>query len=205
MTTKPQRFSMLLRIAMPLTAILLCTAITAPSLNASGERVRVEEVLENPKHYDGMTVRVEGEAVGDIMRRGEYAWLTLNDDDYVHDSDAALMEVHSYNIGIGVWLPMQEASKIGYLGRYGVRGDRIEITGVFNASCDVHGGEVDIHAEKLTVLHEGYEMYESIDTWKLYAAPFAFLFMMSSLFFIYRKRSREIDKGMKLLAGTDEE
>ena len=37
------------------------------------------ELINNAKSYDGKTVVYEGEVIGDIMVRGAFAWINVND------------------------------------------------------------------------------------------------------------------------------
>lgn len=88
------------------------------------------ELINNAKLYDGKTVVYEGEVIGDIMKRGEFAWLNLND---------------GVN-AIGVWLPVPLVEVIAYQGSYKAKGDWLEVTGAFQRACAEHGGDLDIHA-----------------------------------------------------------
>jgi hypothetical protein len=92
------------------------------------------ELLNNAKQYDGNTVAYKGEVVGDIMLRGNYAWLSVND-----GSNA-----------IGVWINKELIKDILYAGSYKAKGDLVEIMGKFNRSCVEHGGDLDIHAQSIT-------------------------------------------------------
>ncbi len=107
---------------------------------AFAQPVSSEELIDNTRNYDGKTVIYSGEAIGDIMIRGEYAWVN------VHDGQQA----------IGIWLPKQLTEAIIYRGRYKAIGDWVEITGTFHGVCKEHAGEFDIHATNLRKIHDGY-------------------------------------------------
>ena len=89
---------------------------------------------------DGQKVDFRGEAVGDIIN-GEkgYKWLTL------YDGGAS----------ISVYVSDEDALKVSSLGRYGQKGTRLEIQGVFNLACDTHEGLSDVHASSVKVLEAG--------------------------------------------------
>lgn len=88
------------------------------------------ELLAHPQAYDGRTVVFEGEAIQDVMPRGDHLWLN------VHDGANAL----------GVWLPAGMLPPDTRTGDYHQTGDRLRVTAVFRAACPEHGGEVDLHA-----------------------------------------------------------
>jgi hypothetical protein len=46
-------------------------------------------------------------------------------------------------------------------------GDMIEVTGVVHRSCPQHGGDLDIHAEKIRKVQEGRLRQEKLNTEKL--------------------------------------
>lgn len=81
----------------------------------------------------------EGEVIGEIMARGEYAWVNVNDGQNA----------------VGVWMPNQLTKGILYAGSYKSRGDRIEIAGVFHRACLEHGGDLDIHAQAIRQTQAG--------------------------------------------------
>ena len=107
---------------------------------AFAQPVSSSELIDNTQNYDGKTIIYSGEAIGEIMIRGEYAWVNL------HDGQQA----------IGIWLPKKLAETILYMGSYKTKGDWIEITGTFHRVCKEHAGELDIHATSLKRIHDGY-------------------------------------------------
>jgi len=98
------------------------------------------ELIDNAQNYDGKKIIYSGEVIGDIMVRGEHAWVN------VHDGQQA----------IGIWLPKELTAAILYKGNYKAVGDWIEITGTFHQVCKEHAGELDIHATSLKRAHSGY-------------------------------------------------
>jgi hypothetical protein len=97
-------------------------------------------LIDNAQRYDGHSVIYSGEVIGDVMIRGEHAWVN------VHDGQQA----------IGIWLPKKLAETILYTGNYKAKGDWVEIAGIFHRVCEDHVGELDIHATSLKKIHSGY-------------------------------------------------
>jgi len=112
------------------------------------------ELINDPGRYDGTTVTFRGEAVGDIMYRGQYGWVNL------YDGYAA----------VGIWAEKESFKDIVYLGGYRVKGDIIEVSGVFNKSCPEHGGDLDIHAVSIKRAVPGGVSILPPDTVKMPAA-----------------------------------
>jgi hypothetical protein len=108
------------------------------------------ELINNAKLYDGKTVVYEGEVIGDIMQRGAYAWVNINDGQNA----------------IGIWMNASLAREITYTGSYKSKGDWIEITGIFNRACPQHGGDLDIHAQALRKISSGRTLAEQFNLGK---------------------------------------
>ena len=98
------------------------------------------QLIDNAQRYDGKTVTYAGEVIGDVMARGEYAWVNVHDGQYA----------------IGIWLPKKLTAAILYTGSYKAKGDWIEVSGTFHRVCNEHTGELDIHATNLKRIHSGY-------------------------------------------------
>ncbi len=178
--------------ALFLPALLACLSLS-PARAEGGEReVDSGTLLQEWESYDGEEVIFRGEAVGDVLRRGEFAWVMVNDDHYstraLHESG----ELRGGNSGVGVWMPAEEAEKIGRLGRHGSLGDYIEVRGTFHADCAEHGGDFDIHAYAVRVLEAGWEVDTSPSTWKYLGLLAAALFALATTvpFFLRRLEDR---------------
>jgi hypothetical protein len=178
-----------------------------PACATAGDRaveVSTADLLEDWEALDGREVIFKGEAIGDVMRRGDYAWVTVNDDFYSREARLEAGELRGGNSGIGVWLPLAEAEKIRTLGRYGTVGDFVEVRGVFNATCLEHGGDFDIHAYSLTVIDTGRPVDTSPDYGKFFAAFFAAVFLVGTLTPFLRRRAREMRSARALLRKEEE-
>ena len=108
------------------------------------------ELIKNTRLYDGKEVVYSGEVIGDVMARGEYAWVNVND-----GSNA-----------IGIWIPRSLANSISSSGSYKYRGDWVEVVGIFNRSCSQHGGDLDIHAQSLRKISAGGKFIEHLNSGK---------------------------------------
>lgn len=117
---------------------------------AYAQPVSSQELINNAKKYDGKAVTYEGEVIGDIMKRGEYAWVNVN------DAKAA----------IGIWLESSLTKDILFTGSYKSSGDWVEISGVFNRACLEHGGDLDIHATAIRKIKDGRIIAERLNKQK---------------------------------------
>jgi len=164
--------------------LVLCTG----PATGMGQEVKVKELVENSESYDGQEVIVEGEVVGDLMIRGDEAWITVNDDPY---SERSLEEGGDFaglsNYGIGVWLPRQETEAIRVLGSYKNHGDRVRVRGIFHRVDHSHGGDMDIEGISLQVMKPGYPIRHSFSYWKL-ALVLALASMAACLAIVWRRR-----------------
>jgi hypothetical protein len=136
-------------------AALQVLALSPPALAA--EPVSIVRLIDNMARYNGKEVTIRGEVIGDLMVRGAYAWITVNDDHY---SEKSIEEggplVGMSNAGIGVWVPEADTRDIKTLGGYKNKGCKVVVTGVFHRACPEHGGDTDIHATSVEVIRPGY-------------------------------------------------
>lgn len=142
--------------AMPLVLALLAIQTdpaTAQSserdaLRASGQSagpssrdttVPAGELVERAKIHDGNEVFFEGEAIGEPLARADHAWVNILGEGYA----------------IGVWMSAQDSAAIDSFGSYASGGDRVAIRGIFHRACPEHGGDMDIHADSVSVVSRG--------------------------------------------------
>ena len=97
------------------------------------------ELIERAKELDGQEVTYQGEAIGEVMARGGHSWINLND----------------ANNAIGVWVDNNFLGLISFTGSYKARGDLLEVRGIFNRACKMHGGDLDIHALNVIKIRDG--------------------------------------------------
>ena len=140
------------------------------ALPVSASTVKINDLVEKAKEYDGKTVTLEAEAIGEVLERDAYAWVNIND-----KSNA-----------IGVYMPITEAKKIRFFGDYAHTGDTLLITGVMHNACVEHGGELDIHADKITIVRQGSDTTRPVSGVKI--ALFGLLALLAALigFYFYK-------------------
>nr|MBU1328288.1 DNA-binding protein [Candidatus Omnitrophota bacterium] len=127
--------------------ILLVSGYWFLVINCFAAPISSEELIQNAREYDGKTVVYKGEVIGDIMVRGGFIWVNVND---------------GVN-AIGIWSKKDLAKDIIYTGGYKSRGDIVEIKGIFHRACLEHGGDLDIHIEELSKIDSGMVIREKVD------------------------------------------
>ena len=134
--------------------------------------VTSDELINKAKEYDKKEVVYTGEIVGDIMQRGQYAWINVSD-----GSNA-----------VGIWLPYEETKQIKYKGTYDIIGDTIKVTGIFNRACAEHGGDFDIHVKKIEIVKVGHTIIRGINYQKFFIAAGLFIVALFFMIMIFRKK-----------------
>jgi hypothetical protein len=104
------------------------------------QAVPISRLVDQSYAFDGRTVTIEGEVIGDIMKRGNHVWVTVLDG----------------GIAVGVWVDNSSLRVKLTAGRYELEGDRVRATGVMYRACKEHGGDLDIHGESIELLAEGH-------------------------------------------------
>lgn len=136
--------------------VLLTTLLVAMPAGAlaieSGTVTSGAELASADSGLDGQTVTLEGEVVSELLRGGDgHVWVN----------------VLSEGVAIGVWAPTNLTEDLTVFGNWGHDGDRISVTGVFNEACDVHGGDLDVHAASITLVAAGEPRENPVALWKL--------------------------------------
>ena len=133
------------------------------------------ELINKAKEYDGKSVVYAGEVIGDVMARGDFVWVNVNDGENA----------------IGIWLSREFAGEIQFTGSYRDKGDRLEIAGVFHRGCIQHGGDMDIHAQDIRKISPGGPVRGELDTGKRNFTFVLFGVLCLVLIFVRRQRSKE--------------
>lgn len=136
--------------------------------------------------WNGKTVTFHGEAIGEVMVRGDYAWIHLNDDAYMVKNVEEGAKLGGYNTGMAIWVPASLTKRIDTYGDYQHEGSIVEIQGVFNGACKQHGGDMDIHATSVKVLRPGHVVIDPVRPWKA-ALAVALAAAAGILFWLERK------------------
>ena len=118
---------------------------------AFAQSIKIIDLVEGGRGYDGKEISVEGEVIGHLMKRGDFVWFNIDDQ----------------TASIGIWADFDLAAKIKYLGRHAVRGDRVRIDGKFHSHCPMHGGDTDIHAHRIVIVKRGAPQILTYDNKKV--------------------------------------
>jgi hypothetical protein len=132
------------------------------------------ELINKAREYDGKNIVYAGEVVGDVMTRGDFVWVNINDGENA----------------IGVWLDKELAKEIQFTGSYHARGDRLEIAGVFHRNCIQHGGDMDIHAQDMRKISPGRPVEGVVDIGKRNLTFILLVILCLALIFARFRRGR---------------
>lgn len=162
-------FSKIIRIIILVISLLLLlnTGVWASEITG------LDQLIENATKLDGQEVTVSGEAIGEILSRGDHAWVNIN----------------GGSNSMGIWMSLDDAMKINFMGDYKHSGDQLLITGIFNQACSVHGGDVDIHCKTMQIVSIG-EVIEHQVSLKRIATAVAFSILAIILGLIYWRTCR---------------
>ena len=122
------------KIAESLIFIIFILGLIPLCFAATEDITEINGLVENAFELDGKQVTVQGEAIGEVLERGEYSWININDT----------------TNAIGIWAKQSDINQIQHYGDYKHKGDIVRITGEFHRACPEHGGDVDIH---LSLIH----------------------------------------------------
>ena len=143
-------------------------------------QVTIYALQNSDTYYEGQTVQITGEVVGDIINaedKSDYRWITV---------DALASERAA---SIQVYVSSAQASLIDTLGRYGSVGTTIFVTGKFHLACGQHDGLCDIHATALSVQEKGSTTHEEFAFEDFVSA--LLLVALGLLLFAYYRKKRE--------------
>jgi opacity protein-like surface antigen len=162
-----------------LAAVVACLFTAAPAFAADAvippnkpdstelvNKMNVPGDVTKGLFWNGKAVTFHGEAIGEVMVRGDYAWIHLNDDAYMIKNVEEGATLGGYNSGMAVWLPASLTKKIDTYGDYQHEGSIVEVRGTFNGACREHGGDMDIHATSLDVMVRGHPVADPVPPWK---------------------------------------
>jgi hypothetical protein len=139
-------------------------------------------MCECPELYDGQVVRYRGEAVRAVLPRGDRAWVHQNDDPYALEIGPlpAHRTAVGGNSGIPVWIPIEVANQIAYVGDARHRGDILEIVGTYRAAHPVDDGGPAIHTDEARIEQRGHPVSRPVGRRRVIAAIAVALFAVVS-------------------------
>ena len=149
-------------------------AAVLAGLAAAADVTAVNELVDHSLQWNGKTVAIEGEAIGEMLPRGNYAWVNINDG----------------TNAIGVWMPLADAKKISVYGDYHHTGDTLRVTGTFSRDCAEHGGDVDIHSDSVQIVKTGGAVGHPVSGGKKAAAAGLSAAALLAAFFCFGPRAK---------------
>lgn len=102
--------------------------------------VSSQQLIDRAKELDGKNVLYKGEVIGDIMPRGSFVWLNIQE---------------GVN-AIGVWAPRDMVKDIRTAGDHTHQGDLVEVEGQFFKDDPNFGGEFYIRATSIKMAEPGH-------------------------------------------------
>ncbi len=154
--------------------ILAVVLLTGTSVLAT-DSISINDLVENSVENDGLTVTVQGEAIGEILERGDHAWVNLLDG----------------GNAIGIWMAIETANEIKYFGDHKNIGDTLRITGVFSRNCPEHGGDIDIHCSNMHIASVGHHITEIIDPSKVAVAIILVVVSATAIYYYFKRLIKE--------------
>ena len=151
-------------------SVLFAGVLIAGGSNAM--EVGSNELISQAKDYDKKEIVYSGEVIGDIMKRGQNCWINISDGDNA----------------IGIWAEESLAKNINYKGSYKYKGDEVKVTGVFNKACQEHGGDLDIHAQKIEITSKGYINERTINIYYILIAGILLVIAIVLNLIIFKKK-----------------
>ena len=137
--TYAQRYKSLFSKVILFNAFVLALSFQLSAVCFAQQAVSSSELIEHARELDGREVTYQGEVIGEVMNRGDNSWVNLNDGENA----------------IGIWLDNNLLGIISFCGSYQAIGDWLEVRGVFNRACKMHGADLDIHAINVKKTREG--------------------------------------------------
>jgi hypothetical protein len=142
--------------------LIVCSVSIISSFNCYAETSTSMDLINQAKQHNDKTVHYKGEVIGDIMVRGDHAWLHVNDG----------------AMAIGIWAPKTMIQNIRYAGDYHIKGDIVEVSGTFHRSCLSHGGDLDIHASEIRKTAPGSPVIQPVSRKKVCAGACSLMLVL---------------------------
>jgi hypothetical protein len=133
----------------------------APAFARQATAVSVTDLLAAPESFNGTTITVQGELVGDYgFRRDGSMWTQLDDDSYAVAPVVDGGDLTGANIGIGIEMIAEIGRELDPPGGYRVRGPIVRATGTWRYHDSARGGESYLEAASVEVVTAGADLTE---------------------------------------------
>ena len=136
----------------------------------------VSELINGKQLYNNLVVQFQGEVIGQRLSKTAYVWVNIQDAD--HNA-------------IGAYMPREMSDQIQLYGTYKTRGDQVLIEGVYHTKCEEHGGDTDIHVQKLEILQVGSARDPDKLNMSLVIGCCFLFFVILCLFYRKKKKSEQ--------------
>ncbi len=132
--------------------VVVLMLVLMPSAQAQyGGWVTSQALIKNATQLNGEAVVFMGEVIGDLMRRGDFAWINIQDD---------------YGT-VGVWAPLELTKEISYFGDYNHKGDIVAVEGTFFRADPELTGEFCIRAKNIRIVFPGFFIFHQVSSVKI--------------------------------------
>lgn len=115
--------------------------------------VAIADLANADSYFEGQTVQVTGEVVGDHISAGPGT-----DASYI-----TLMALGDSYAEISVYMMDSYLHLIDTYGGYQTMGTTLKVQGTYHLVCPDHDGLSDLHADKVQVVHQGYSTHTTFD------------------------------------------
>lgn len=132
-------------------ACLVVITLFAISPVQAGEAVAasISALIEKSSLYNHQEFTIEGEFIGEILLSG---------------NDGCWLNISENGVPIGVFCnnPLKKYIEKLLGGNSSRTGNILKVSGTLQRICQLHGGELDFHAETIAVLKQSCQLHESI-------------------------------------------
>jgi len=157
----------------------------APAFAEQATAVSVTDLLAAPESFDGTTIAVQGELVGDYgFRRDGSMWTQLDDDSYAVAPVVDGGDLTGSNIGIGIEMSAAIGRGLDPPGGYRVRGPIVQVSGIWQYHDSARGGESYLEAVSVEVVTGGADLTEG-PNWVALGGGIALVAVAAGLWLMY--------------------
>ena len=167
------------------TIVILSGVPGAPAFARQATAITVTDLLATPDSFDGTTITVQGELVGDYgFRRDGSMWTQLDDDSYAAAPVVDGGDLTGANIGIGIEMSAAIGRGLDPPGGYRVRGPIVRVSGIWQYHDSARGGESYLEAASVEVVTGGADLTEG-PNWVALGGGAALLAVAAGLWWMY--------------------
>ena len=165
--------------------VILLSVPGVPAFARQATAAAVTDLLAAPESFDGTTITVEGELVGDYgFRRDGSMWTQLDDDSYATAPVVDGGDLTGANIGIGIEMSTAIGRGLDPPGGYRVRGPIVRVSGIWQYHDSARGGESYLEAVSVEVVTGGADLTEG-PNWVALGGGIALVAVAAGLWLMY--------------------